>query len=268
MATYTGVADANGDFTVSFGSDAYTGGQKVIVTAERDSATKSIELHAPSSVVGGGTIQFSGSLDNFPENIGVVTISGLTGTIGGQAFFSSGGGAFFAHALGLVVGDGVTSMLPQSFDGWSIAESLNLPTTLTSIGNYAFQNWYALKAIDIPDSVITIGNYAFNNATSGSALSLTIGSRCTTIGQEAFWNQQLLTNADIGASVTTMGQWACGNWTSCNQIIMRSITPPTIQANTFSSLKSTCIIKVPAASVAAYQAAPNWSAFASRIQAI
>ena len=38
-----GVADLNGDFTVPFSSN-YTSGQKITVTAEKDSATKTIEL--------------------------------------------------------------------------------------------------------------------------------------------------------------------------------------------------------------------------------
>lgn len=268
MTIYTGVADANGDFIVPF-SASYTAGQKVTVTALKDGAQKTIELFAPSDVISGGAIQFSGNLTNFPVNIGIVTLSGLSGNIGSQAFFGGGDGFFGAKATGLIIEDGVVKIQStQAFSGWVLAKSLRLPNTLTDIGDNAFFGWRSLIEINIPNSVVTIGSYVFGGTTANSALNIIVGSGCKTIGQEAFWNQQMLISADFGSSITTLGQWACGNWISCNQIIMRAIAPPSIQVNTFGSLKSTCIFKVPASSVDAYKSAPNWSAFASKIQAI
>mgnify|MGYP001618506052 FL=1 len=42
MPTVTGTADANGDFNIALGAN-YTSGEKITVTAEKDSAEKTIE---------------------------------------------------------------------------------------------------------------------------------------------------------------------------------------------------------------------------------
>lgn len=219
MAIYTGVADANGDFNIPFSAN-YTSGQKVTVTAEKDGATKSIELFAPSDTLGGGAIQFSGTLANFPNNIGHVTITGLSGAIGNTAFYSSFSDEWCGKATGLTVDHGVTSIGSSAFSGWSGALSLLLPEGLLTISQYAFDGWSKCKTVTLPSSITSIADGAFR-----------------------------------GLSV-------------CESITIYATTPPLITSITFINLRSACIFKVPAASVAAYQAAPNWSAFAARIQAI
>lgn len=198
MAIYTGTADANGNFSIPFGI-SYTSGEKVTVIAEKDGATKSIELYAPSDTAGGGAIQFSGTLVDFPANIGVMTLSGLSGAIkyGAFKFTDAVNDGMSAYATGLIIEDGVTTIESYAFSNFRKVVTLSLPSTLTSIGNYTFESYAA-----------------------------------------------------------------------CNTIICKAAVPPTITTSSFQNLKSTCVFKVPAASVAAYQAAPNWSAFASRIQAI
>lgn len=243
MATYTGVADANGDFSVPF-SFNYTSGEKITVIAEKNSAVKSIELYAPSEVVGGGIIQFSGTLDNFPQNIGVITVSGIT-TINSFGLYAADNAntTLFKRATGLVLSDGLVSIGQSALGGWGFAKSLSLPNTLQTIGNSAFSGWVGLTSIVIPDSVKYILSYAFYS--NNSVLNVTLGS-----------------------ALLSIGEYGLKDLFNCNQITCFATTPPEIQATTFANLKSTCIFKVPAASVAAYKAAANWSAFASRIQAI
>lgn len=245
MPIYTGTADANGDFNIPFGTNSYTSGEKITVTAEKDSAEKSIELYAPSSVVGGGAIQFSGTLIDFPNNIGVVTISDLGGTIQENAFRNPSdiGGSFQLKATGLSIVAPVTAIGVYAFQGWRNALTLTLPTTLISIGISAFQGWNACLELVIPNSV-------------------------TTIARDAFYAWPAAKKLIIGTSVATIANNAFQNWTACDEVVCLRAAPPEITSSTFSGLKSTCIFKVPAESVAAYQAAPNWSAFASRIQAI
>lgn len=266
MTTYTGVADANGDFTIPF-SSAYTGGQKITVTAEKEGAIKTIELHAPSDAIGGGPIKFSGNLNNFPSNIGVVTLSGLIGVIGDNAFNASGSTSIaWRLATGLIIESGITSIATNAFRAWGSAVSLTLPSGITSIGDYAFQNWSALSTLVIPDTVTAIGSQAFGGA--GKIASLTLSNQLKTIGSAAFLNLSLLTSLLLPATLTSIGADGFGGLAACLEITSLAVAPPTITATAFSNLKATCIIKVPAASVSAYQAAPNWSAFAARIQAI
>lgn len=242
MTTYTTVADSNGDFTVPFSSN-YTSGQKITVVAEKSGATKSIELFAPSSVTGGGTITWTGTAVNFPGNIGEVTIGGgVNAGIADFAFYVGANPTFGGQATGLTI-TAATSIGSYALRGWSSSKFLNLPSTLTSIAVSAFYGWSAALSLVIPNSVITIDNDAFLGW--GNATSLTIGS-----------------------SVTTIGSYAFSNWGKVLEMRVLATTPPNISSTTFQGLNSTCVIKVPSASIAAYKAAPNWSVYAARIQAI
>lgn len=217
MATYTTVADSNGDFRVSF-SSAYTGGEKIIITAEKDNATKTIELQAPSNYIDvGAAIKFSGSLVDFPLNIGAVTIEGV-GAIQANAFNASTTGEMGRRSTKLIIA-GFTSILDQAFLAWQATNGIIINPPLTTIGNSAFSGT-AAKLIDLPSTITSMQNAAFANATAAL------------------------------------------------EIICRAVTPPSISSGSFTNLNASCVFKVPAGSVAAYQAAPNWSAFASRIHAI
>lgn len=265
MAIYTGVADANGDFNIPFSAN-YTSGQKVTVTAEKDAATKSIELYAPSDVIGGGNIQFSGNMTNFPNNIGVITLTGIT-TVAQNSFYTDRVvNVFFRKATGLILDEGTTSVGIEAFLGWDGALSLSMPNSLSSIGSGCFRDWINATSITWSSSLTQIPEFAFYNWRK--LVNLIIPTGVTVIGAQAFNNCISLQSIEILGQVTTIGAGAFANLTACNIITLHATTPPTIQSNTFVSLKSTCIFKVPAESVAAYQAAPNWSAFASRIQAI
>lgn len=200
MATYTGIADASGDFTVPFSAN-YTSGQKITVTAEKDAATKTIELFAPSEVIAPpatpAIIQFSGNLTNFPANIATVTISGISGKIADYSFYANNDLHMWAKATGLIIGSGVTI-----------------------IGQYAFANWMKAKIITIASTVTSIMEGGLSGAYE------------------------------------------------CEQLICLATVPPTLGAEVFYGLSPACVIKVPAASVAAYKAKANWKFFASQIQAI
>lgn len=335
MATYTGTADINGDFNIAF-STSYTGGQKVTVTAEKDLAQKTIEIYAPSEVTGGGVIQFTGSLENFPQNIGGIVLSSeLNGSIGAYAFQAQATDYnLFRQATSLYIPDTVTGLGGYCFHNWTKATSLRLSSSITDISSFCFQGWIAATSLTLPASIVyarsncfqgwvnaisvnlnnglqtietnafgnwskcaalvipntvqSLGNYAFqawsaataltisNNAllqtipdycfTGWSKLSnLTIPDNIKTVNQFAFSGATSLTNVVLSSGLISIGAQAFANWTACTEIICRSTTPPTLAANAFSNLNSTCVIKVPSASLSAYQAATNWSAHASKM---
>lgn len=241
MPIYTGTADANGDFSISFGQN-YTSGEKVTVIAEKDGATKSIELNTPAQVLGGGVIQFSGTMVDFPFNVGVVTLSSdISGTINRRAFEDAGSYiSIWGNASGLIINGAVTRIESEAFKYWGNAKSLILPQTLTFVGANAFDGWAQLLELNIPDSVEVIQQASFGWA-----------SRC----------KKLV----IGAGVITIGAQAFAYYASCQEVIVKSPTPPSIQSNTFSSLSSSCIFKVPASALSAYQSASNWDEFANRM---
>ncbi|WP_213032959.1 hypothetical protein, partial [Acinetobacter sp. ANC 4654] len=69
----------------------------------------------------------------------------------------------------------------------------------------------------------------------------------------------------LGLNVSDIASNGLGVLSACNELICPRQTPPTITANVLTGLKSTCVIKVPSASLTAYQAATNWSTHASKM---
>ena len=263
MATYTGTADAGGNFTIGFGGSNYTSAQKVTVTATKDGKSKSVQLYAPADTSGGGVIQFSGTMTNFPDNVGGVTVTGINGPIKTEAFAAYHGGNIWKKATSLTIGSGVTTIGTFAFAAWSAATTLTIPNSVTTISDYAFNQWSAMTTLNLGTGLTTIGPSAFQGCST--LTSITIPNSVTTIGLQAFYSCSAATFIQIGSAVTSIGGSAFYNAIACNEMRCLPLTPPSIVSNTFSNLKSTCVIKVPAASLSAYQAAANWSAHASKM---
>lgn len=246
MTTYTSVADANGDFTVPFPS-AYTSGEKITVKAEKDGAEKTIQLFAPSGLSGGGgSISFGGSLVDFPQNITSVTIREITGSIANEAF------------------RGPDYPYTESFQ--NKAKSLIIDCPVTRIGNLAFSNWALIETITFPQTLLEIGSLAFGGC--GALTRLVIPDSVSTIDYDAFSSCSSILSVSIGAGIESIGDQAFAYLSNAVSVTCHAVTPPTISSSTFTGIKSTVKYYVPAASLAAYKAAPIWKTFASKIYAI
>ena len=99
----------------------------------------------------------------------------------------------------------VTTIGDAAFDRCQSLTNITIPNNVTSIGQNAFIFCESLTEISIPDSVISIGNRAF--AECEELEGLTLGENVTTIGESAFCNNNL-TNITIPDSVTTIGSGA------------------------------------------------------------
>lgn len=80
---------------------------------------------------------------------------------------------------------------------------VEIPETVTEIGDYAFAYFDKLEEANIPDSVTSIGNYAFEGC-SGLTGSLTIPNSVTSIKNYAFAYCSGLKNIDFKG---TMNEW-------------------------------------------------------------
>ena len=109
----------------------------------------------------------------------------------------------------LIIGNNVERIPANLFMGCNLVGSLNIPNSVTSIGDGAFAGCSGFTGnLTIPNSVTMIGGAAFFGC-SGFTGSLTIPDFVTSIGQSAFNNCSGFTgNLTIGNSVTTIGQYA------------------------------------------------------------
>lgn len=80
--------------------------------------------------------------------------------------------------------------------------SINIPSTVTSIGKRAFYKCKSLTSISIPDGVTTINEYTFYLCSSLS--SITIPDNVTSIEQKSFYKCTSLKEIDLPSSLTTI----------------------------------------------------------------
>lgn len=97
-----------------------------------------------------------------------------------------------------------------------------------------------------------------------SIRTLTLPADCSSVGNSALNGLYNLATITVPAAVASIGTYFCASCNSLHRITMLGSTPPTLGANALNSvnLPDEFEILVPAASLATYQSATNWSAFA------
>lgn len=143
------------------------------------------------------------------------------------------------------IGACVTTIASYTFKN----DNGNMPATsitfdqgsqLTTIEDYAFKDIKGITSISLPNSLTTLGNFAFS------------------------YSDNIAGVFTIPANVTSIGTYCFEGLTKVSYFEILATTPPTIGNAPF--IGTNCALKVPAASVSAYQSA--WSQYSSRIQAI
>ena len=93
--------------------------------------------------------------------------------------------------------------------------SVEIGSSVTSIGSSAFEGCSGLTSVTIPNSVTSIGGSAFSGCSG--LTSVTIGNSVTSIGGSAFSGCSGLTSITIPTSITSIGSYAfsgCSGLTS------------------------------------------------------
>ena len=161
---------------------------------------------------------------------------------------SIGQGAFngCSNLTSIVIPDSVTSIGNWAFYYCTRLTSVTIPDSVTSIGVGVFAYCGSLTSIDIPSGVTSIGGDAFRNCTS--LTSINIPSGVTSIGGDAFAYCVSLTSCTIGNGVTSIGNQAFSYCTRLTSIASNAMTAPTIQSDTFQSIKTSGTLTVPSGS--------------------
>ena len=113
----------------------------------------------------------------------------------------------------------ITEIGDQTFRFCESLTSVTIPPSVTKIGAWAFAGCTSLKETNIGENVITIGEHAFSDCSS-LAQVVVPDSNVTSIGDYAFSNCSSLTKMDIPDSVTTLGAGVFASCTSLKEIIV------------------------------------------------
>ena len=163
----------------------------------------------------------------------------------------------------------ITAIESNAFE-YALVNGLVLPNTISILGPACFASAYITTLI-IPPLVTVLSDYAFtyiqqvHNTETGEELPINIilPQNLTKIGISCFSGAPIK-QITIPDTVTEIGDIAFALCRQLESITCLAATPPALGTNAFSDVAE-FTIKVPAASVAAYKAATNWSSYADYI---
>ena len=140
-----------------------------------------------------------------------------------------------------------------------------LPQGVTYIGDYAFQWCEKLIEIEIPENVTYIGEAALSNC---GYSTLVIPDKVTYIGAWAFDKCPNLTTATIGESVASIGVFAFDGCDKLTKIVSRIPADRlfAVDGSTFGSVAGNCTLYVPRGAKAAYQNTNGWNLFVKIVE--
>lgn len=117
-----------------------------------------------------------------------------------------------------IISEGCRFIFRSAFFGCNVLLSVNIPSSVTSIGNMAFLGCSSLTSVTIPNGVTSIGEYTFRSCSG--LTSINIPNSVTSIGYEAFAECSCLTSIDIPNSVISIGAQA---FRGCSGLVTVSI---------------------------------------------
>lgn len=138
-----------------------------------------------------------------------------------------------------------------SFIGCHSLKSVNIPSSVTSIGWRAFESCSSLTNVNIPSSVTEIRESTFLGCSS--LTSVNIPSSVTKIGELAFNKCSSLTSVNIPLRVTSIEESAFSGCSGLRSIYVYAETVPSTVAGAFEGCDSkNCTLYVPKGTYDAY----------------
>ena len=118
-------------------------------------------------------------------------------------------------------GEKVVQIKAYAFRGRNNIKSVQIPETVTTIGEGAFQDCFNLESVNLPKKITMIYSYTFLGCIN--LKEITIPSGVTYIGVEAFADCYAFESIVIPASVTKIGQYAFRNFSKCEGTVIFEI---------------------------------------------
>lgn len=181
---------------------------KIITDGAFNECSGLTSIHIPDGATNIGWLAFSDC-----NNLTSVVIPDSVTGIGEYAFYNCSIEKAVMPTIGIkrITNDNIKEVIITSgdsicggaFDSCSRLIKVEIPDSVTDIGDRAFFDCCNLTSVVIPDSVTDIGSYAF--AGCDSLTDITIGNGVTNIGNNAFASCSRLTSVVIPNSVTSMG---------------------------------------------------------------
>ena len=165
---------------------------------------------AAQNYYGSSTSSTTSTTYYIPSSLKYVTITG--GNILYGAFRNC------TSLISVEIPNSVTSIGDWAFDYCASLTSIEIPDSVTSIGYEAFSSCDSLYSVEIGDSVTSIGDHAFYYC--DSLYSVVIGNSVTSIGDGAFYYCYSLTSIEIPNSVTYIGSSAFSGCDSLTSILV------------------------------------------------
>ena len=172
-----------------------------------------------------------------------------------------GWGTFYnAGFTGILDLQNVTLVGEYCFGDCKFKGELNLPESLTEIGNYAF-GWNEYTTIHFPSTLKTIGEGAFQSNWRLTG-ELVFPEGFISIGKNAFAYCQTLNSLSLPSTLQSIQTGAFENCYYINKIVSTATEPPTAQAGAFNGVaKDNFTLEVPENAVVRYQADAVWGDF-------
>ena len=144
----------------------------------------------------------------------------------------------------VILQEGLKSVSQYAFKGCSSLSSINIPSTVTSIGTGAFSGCSSLSSINIPEGVTSIGRSAFSDCSSLSSINIPEG--VTSIANYVFDGCSSLSSINIPEGVTSIGDDAFNGCSSLSSVTFDGDSQLTsIGYNAFYDCSSLSSINIP-----------------------
>ena len=212
---------------------------------------------------------FSGECVSEFRNLSSLEAFALSGE---TAFLSVDGGVLFDKAktklirypkgkigTSYMVPASVTVLGEYSFEGNDTLTAIALPTGLTTIEDGALYGCHELKTVNIPSTLTSIGDAFLGYS---KVEDVKIPESITFLDYTFLYNCTKLKTLELPSTLTGTGTNLCVNCTALQSVTCKAVTPPPLKYAAFKNVVLAGVtLKVPSASVSAYEGAAVWKNF-------